>query len=60
MRKTTTITVYPKVEPLVTKISILYPRKVSILFNYALYRLFQENSDVLRLVEEAEEVLSEK
>jgi len=60
MRKTTTITLYPQVSSLVTKIRYISPGKVSLLFNYALYKLFEENSDVLKLIDEAEKLLKRR
>jgi len=57
MRKTTTITLYPKVSPLVTKIRYISPGKVSLLFNFALYKLLEENNDILELIDKAEKLL---
>ena len=55
--KSTTITVYPKVRPLLTKVKLLYPGKTSILFNLGFYKLLTENEDIDRLLEEAEKLL---
>jgi len=45
------------VSPLVTKIRYISPGKVSLLFNFALYKLLEENSDILELIDEAEKLL---